>query len=167
MCLFENIAILIFIAVGLTLPNHALVFGGFRGVSMPWTILFVIKTPKTHFLGWIGVVWGIHPENPSTHFCFARRQEKKEMKQRYGKYPDHIKTRSSLHFLSQSVTTYSVISGSLIVNITYLLTYLFTLSTLMRQVRKPHLFCGVSIEQCWEFTPEAVDTETSRRVDLE
>jgi len=58
-------------------------FWGLYGVLIPWTILFLIETPKRHILGWRRVVWGIDRENPSTRFCCRRRQEKKEGKGRY------------------------------------------------------------------------------------
>jgi len=55
-------------------------FWGFYGVLIPWTMFFLIETPKRHILGWIRVVWSIDRENPSTHFCCRRRQEKRKGK---------------------------------------------------------------------------------------
>jgi len=49
-------------------------FWGFYEVLMPWTILFLIETPKRHIPGWRRVVWGIDRENPSTRFSCRRRQ---------------------------------------------------------------------------------------------
>ena len=52
---------------------------------IPWTLVFVIETPKRHILGWIRVVWCIDRVYPSTVFAVGDDKKKREGKERKGK----------------------------------------------------------------------------------
>jgi len=87
------IAQFLVLTFGLKLPNHADFWGVF-GCLVPWTMFFVIETPKRHILGWIRIVWCIDRVHTSTRFCCRRRQEKKG-RQGKGRY-----TKSQLGYIS-------------------------------------------------------------------
>jgi len=73
-------ALLVFLTFGLKLPNHA----HFWGVLIPWTMFFVIETPKRHILVWIRVVWCVDRVYPSPVFAVGDDKEKRKGKGRKG-----------------------------------------------------------------------------------